>query len=152
MMCLSCASRSKYNPDECYEGIDISGKPVTITYLTIGDKPTNGMTEKVIDELNKILLKKANAKLDIYYVAWDDYLNNYNSALSMDGENIDIIGTGSDWLDAWPNVLNGNFMPLSKDIIKTYCPRTFEHVSDQDWDYCTYNNKIYLIPENEYTQ
>lgn len=150
--CISCASSKKYDKDDCYEGIDISGKPVTITYLTIGDKPTNGMTEKVIGELNKILLKKANAKLDIYYVAWDDYLNNYNSALSLDGDEIDLVGTGSDWLDAWPNVLRGNFLALSEDMLKQYCPRTYANVSEKDWDYCSYNGKIYLIPENEYTQ
>ena len=152
LLCIACGAGQKSEVDECYEGIDISGKPVTITYLTIGDKPTNGMTEKVIDELNKILLKKANAKLDIYYVAWDDYLNNYNSALSMDGESLDIVGTGSDWLDSWPNVLNGNFMPLDRETLKTYCPQTYAHVSDKDWSYCTYNDKIYMIPENEYTQ
>lgn len=150
--CISCASPKKYDKDDCYEGIDISGKPVTITYLTIGDKPTNGMTEKVIGELNKILLKKANAKLDIYYVAWDDYLNNYNSALSLDGDEIDLVGTGSDWLDAWPNVLRGNFLALSENMLKQYCPRTYANVSEKDWDYCSYDGKIYLIPENEYTQ
>ncbi len=131
--------------------VDFSEEPTTITYLTIGDKPTNGMTERVIKELNKILVKRVNCKLDIYYVGWNDYLSKYNSALkSVDG--IDLIGTSTDWLDAWPNVVEGNFLPMSKEKIKTFCPRTYTHVTENQWNKCTYNGNIYFIPENEYTQ
>ena len=131
--------------------VDFTEEPTTITYLTIGDKPTNGKTENVIKELNKILVKKVNAKLDIYYVGWDDYLNQYNSALRT-AENIDLIGTSTDWLDAWPNVVDGNFLPMSKEMIRTFCPRTYFNVMEEQWNKCTYNGNIYFIPENEYTQ
>ena len=57
--------------------IDYTKNPVTITYLTIGEKPSNGRTEEVIKELNSILEKEVNARLDIYYIPWKDYLENY---------------------------------------------------------------------------
>ncbi len=133
-------------------GINFNEDPVTITYLTIGDKPDNGRTEEVIEKLNKILRKRVNAELDIYYVAWDHYLSNYDKALSTEDLGIDLVGTGADWLDAWPNVINGNFMPLSEEMLKTYCGRTYENISAEEWEDCKYGDDIYLIPENEYTQ
>ena len=49
---MACGSSKKSASDFQYRNIDISGPTVTITYLTIGDKPINGMTEKVLEKLN----------------------------------------------------------------------------------------------------
>lgn len=132
--------------------IDFTEEPVTITYLTIGDKPGNGRTEEAIEKLNEILKKRLNAKLDIYYVGWDNYLQNYNKTLESGNLNIDLIGTGADWLDAWPNVIKGNFMPLSEEMLRKYCAVTYTNVSKNIWSGCSYNGDIYFIPENEYSQ
>ena len=40
-----------------------SGDPVTITYLTIGDKPLNGETEKTMEKLNRILAENTGKPL-----------------------------------------------------------------------------------------
>ena len=132
--------------------IDRSKAPTVITYLTIGDKPHNGQTEAAIAELNKILGRKLNAQLDIYYVGWNDYLANYNRILSDEDAGIDLIGTGTDWLDAWPNVIYGNFMPLTDEMLRNYCSITYANVSMRQWDECKYDGNIFFIPENEYTQ
>ena len=42
--------------------------PVEITMLTLGNKPTNGRLEAMLDKLNPLLIEKANAKLDLFYV------------------------------------------------------------------------------------
>ena len=149
---ISCGKIDNSMDTYQYRGVDISGEPVTITYLTIGDKPINGMTEQVVDKLNEILLKKANAKLDIYYIGWNDYLENYNHTLDMVSVNLDLVATGSDWLDAWPNAVKGNFMPLTEEMLQKCCPQTYKNVSAKEWRCCSYNDKIYFIPENEYTQ
>ena len=81
-LCLSCGTRPAGETKLPDYDIDFNKDPVTITYLTIGEKPTNGRTEEVIEKLNKILIKRVNAKLDVYYIGWDDYLNNYNRTLS----------------------------------------------------------------------
>ena len=135
-----------------YPAVNFMEKPVTITYITIGDKPTNGRTEEVVERINKILEKEINARLDIFYVSWTDYLENYNQTLSEETVNIDLVGTGTDWLDAWPNVVNGNFLPMTEEMIRTYCPRTYANVSSSQWEACKYNGNIYFIPENEYEQ
>lgn len=150
---ISCGSkRDTENLSSAYQNLDFSEEPVTITYLTIGDKPTNGATEEVVEELNKLLLKKANAKLEVCYISWNEYLAYYNSTVANADGNIDLIGIGDDWLDAWQNVMDDNFYPLSEGILKTYCPQTYAQVSEENWDKCKYNGIIYMIPEDNYEQ
>ena len=150
--CIACGMKPEKEHFIVYSDIDFGEPPTTVTYLTIGDKPTNGQTEIVIDELNKILTEKVNAKLDIYYVGWDEYLKKYNNVLSSGNVELDLIGTSTDWLDAWPNVFAGNFMPLSDEMLKAFCPNTYRNVTDEQWDVCSYNGNVYFIPENEYSQ
>ena len=130
---------------------------VVINYMTTGDPPEAG-TEKeanlnaMLDELNKILTEKVNAEIQIYYIPWTDYLSNYNLTLArMDGS-VDLVGTASDWLDAWPNAKNGAFLELSEDMLKTYAPKTWESVPADHWDLCKYNGEIYLMPEDNFAQ
>lgn len=75
----------------------------------------------------------------------------YLTLAQMDGS-VDLVGTASDWLDAWPNAKNGAFLELSEDMLKTYAPKTWESVSQDHWDLCKYNGSIYLIPEDNYAQ
>ena len=152
MICVSCGKSSNNEQTVTFPDVDHSQEPVTITYLTIGDKPTNGRTEQIVDRLNEILIDRVNAKLDIYYVSWDNYLKNYDNILDSGNTSIDLVGTAADWLDLWPNILKGNFMPLSDEMLRTYCPNTYKNISDNQWEKCSYNGTVYFIPENEYTQ
>ncbi|MCR5101051.1 MAG: DUF3502 domain-containing protein [Butyrivibrio sp.] len=136
---------------ETASDIDTS-EHVVITYMTTGGKPTNGATEEMLDELNAILTEKVNAELQIYYIDWTNYLSVYNLTLAQMDGTVDLVGTATDWLDAWPNAKNGAFLELSEDMLKTYCPQTYESVSQEHWDLCKYNGEIYLIPEDNYAQ
>ncbi len=150
---VSCGNeRDTDNLSLAYQNLDFSEEPVTITYLTIGDKPSNGATEEVVEQLNKLLLKKANAQLEVCYISWTDYLTNYNNIVESASGNIDLIGIGDDWLDAWQNVMEDNFYPLSEGILKTYCPQTYAQVSEENWEKCKYNGIVYMIPEDNYEQ
>ncbi len=131
---------------------DNMARHVKITYLTIGNPPANNATREVLDELNKVLREKANAELELIYVPWKDYMLNYNRMLSNKGTILDLVGTASDWLEAWPNVQRGAFMPLSVPMLRKNCPYTFSSVSDEHWDACSFNGRIYLIPEDNYSQ
>lgn len=127
---------------------------VVITYMTTGEPPsgTKEKFDEMMVELNAILTEKINAELQIYFIPWTDYLSNYNLTLaSMDGT-VDLVGTASDWLDAWPNAKNGAFLELSEDMLKTYAPQTWESVPAENWDLCKYNGDIYLMPEDNYAQ
>ncbi len=136
---------------EKWADVDTS-EHVVINYMTTGDAPTNDATQKMLDELNEILNEKVNAELQIYYIGWTDYLSNYNLTLArMDGT-VDLVGTATDWLDAWPNAKNGAFLELSDEMLAKYAPVTYETVSQEDWDLCKYNDNIYLMPEDNYAQ
>ena len=102
-----------FSPD-----IDTS-EHVKIVYVTTGNKPTNGATDEMLEKLNAILTEKVNAELEIYYVEWTDYMTNYNLLLSSLDGSIDLIGTATDWLDAWPNAKKGAFLELPEDMLQT---------------------------------
>lgn len=125
---------------------------VKIVYMTTGDPKDNGATEAMLVELNKILKEKVNAELEIYYIGWTDYLANYNLTLAQMDGSIDLVGTATDWLDAWPNAQNGAFLELSEDMLSTYAPKTYAQVSAEEWEECKYEGDIYLLPENHFTQ
>lgn len=127
---------------------------VVITYMTTGDKPTatEPALEDMLAQLNEILTEKCNAELQIYYIEWTDYLSNYNLTLAQMDGSVDLVGTASDWLDAWPNAKNGAFLELSPEMLQTYAPQTWASVPEDHWDMCKYNGEIYLMPEDNYTQ
>lgn len=127
---------------------------VVITYMTTGEKPTATAEkyDEMMAKLNEILTEKCNAELQTYFISWTDYLSNYNLTLAQMDGTVDLVGTASDWLDAWPNAKNGAFLELSEDMLKTYAPKTWESVPAEHWDLCKYNGNIYLMPEDNYAQ
>lgn len=128
---------------------------VVINYMTTGDKPSGELATTVdaaLAELNDILTEKINAELQIYYISWTDYLSNYNLTLAQMDGSVDLVGTASDWLDAWPNAKNGAFLELSEEMLQTYAPKTWASVSPEHWELCKYDGEIYLIPEDNYAQ
>ena len=124
---------------------------VVITYLVTGDPPTN-RTEEVLAKINEKLTEKVNAELKIRWIEWTDWTTKYNLALATQSGDIDLIGTATDWLNAWPNIQKGAFYPLSEEMLQTYAPNTWAQVSQANWDLCKYNGEIYLMPEDNYAQ
>lgn len=128
---------------------------VKVVYMFTGSKPEGeAMTrfQEMNDKLNEILTEKCNAELEFYWIGWTDYLANYNLTIAaMDGT-VDLIGTASDWLDAWPNAKNGAFLILSEEMLQTYAPQTWASVSPEHWELCKYDGDIYLMPEDNYAQ
>ena len=124
---------------------------VVITYLVTGDIPTN-RTEDVLAKINEKLTEKVNAELKIRWIEWTDWTTKYNLALATQSGDIDLIGTATDWLNAWPNIQKGAFLPLSEEMLQTYAPQTWAQVPQANWDLCKYNGEIYLMPEDNYAQ
>lgn len=62
----SCGGKSA--PKSSAGGKIDTSKHVVIQYMTTGNKPTNGATEKMLAKLNAILNEKCNAELQIYYI------------------------------------------------------------------------------------
>ncbi|MCR4743138.1 MAG: ABC transporter substrate-binding protein [Treponema sp.] len=131
---------------------DIANHHVIITYLTVGNKPKDSGTSEMLEKLNERLTELVNAELEIYYIPWNNYQTNYNLKLAEKDGSIDLIGTATDWLDAWKNAGLGNFLPLSDEMLKTYAPKTWASVSQEHWNVCRLNGDIYFFPEDNYTQ
>lgn len=135
------------------ETVDIdTSEHVVITYMTTGGSDEGNGNPDMLAKLNEILTEKVNAELKIYHIDWTNYLSVYNLTLAQMDGSVDLVGTASDWLDAWPNAKNGAFLELSEDMLKTYAPKTWESVPAEHWDLCKYNGEIYLMPEDNYAQ
>ncbi|MBB6675613.1 ABC transporter substrate-binding protein [Cohnella nanjingensis] len=130
-------------------GVDTS-KFVKISYVILGDKPSNGQFEATMKEVNKIMKEKINAELEWKWVEWADWQTKYNLLLAS-GEPVDLITIGTDWLDTWANAQRGAFLNLD-DLLPKYAPFTWESVPQENWAQSKYNGKIVLIPEDAYTQ
>ena len=123
-----------------------------VVYMTTGNKPSDTATQEMLKELNKILKEKANAELEIYYIPWTNYQTQYNLTLAQMDGTVDLVGTASDWLDAWKNSKNGAFCAIPEEEIQKWAPKTWNSVSKEHWDMCRYDGKIYLMPEDNYAQ
>ena len=136
---------------EKWADVDTS-KHVVINYMTTGDAPKTGCNPEMLAQLNAILTEKVNAEINIVWISWTDYLANYNLRIAaMDG-GIDLIGSSTDWLDAWPNSKRGGFLELDTDMLAKYAPVTYATVPQEHWDVCTYEGDIYFIPEDNFSQ
>ena len=60
--------------------IDTS-KHEVINMLVLGNKPTNGRLEAMLDKLNPILTEKVNAELEFTYIEWTDWQKQYHLKL-----------------------------------------------------------------------
>lgn len=130
------------------------GKSTEITMLVLGDKPSNGRLENMLEVLNDKLKEKVNATLDLHYVEWADWQTQYNVELLSGDGSIDLITTATDWLYGWENAQKGAFLPLSEEMLKENAPKTWEQVSEfDDWDLTKLEDgNIYLIPEDNFKQ
>ena len=77
--------------------IDTS-KHEVINMLVLGNKPTNGRLEAMLDKLNPILTEKVNAELEFTYIEWTDWQTQYNLKLLSGDSSLDLICTATDWL------------------------------------------------------
>src|SRR5688572_29507511 len=96
-----------------------------ITMLTMGNKPTNGRMEAMLEVLNARLKEKVSAELDMFFIEWTDWQTQYNIQLLSGDDNVDLIGTATDWLFAWENATKGAFLPLTEEMLKANAPKTW---------------------------
>lgn len=142
---------SKKENGDVAQNIDTS-EHVKIKFVVLGNKPTNGRLENMLKVLNEKMTEQINAEIEMHYVEWADWQTQYNLLLASGDDTVDLITTATDWLDAWPNVKRGAFLPLTEEMLKTYAPKTWESVSQEHWEECKYEGEIYLVPEDNYAQ
>lgn len=139
------------DPWAAWADVDTS-EHVVINYMTTCDVPTSTANTDMLAELNAYLTEKINAEIQIYYIGWTDYLSNYNLTLAQMDGTVDLVGTATDWLDAWPNAKSGAFLELPEEMLQTYAPKTWASVKPEIWEMCKFEGDIYLMPEDNYAQ
>lgn len=115
---------------------------VKLTGYLIGEAPP-GLPE-VLRALNDKLKQDINATLELNYIAWDELASRY-SLLLESGENIDFI-FAADWSSYTAEASRGAFMPLSKELLRTYMPRHMALMPEEAWRASLVNGQSYMIP------
>ncbi|MNB93377.1 hypothetical protein D3C75_405090 [compost metagenome] len=115
---------------------------VRLTGYLIGEAPP-GLPE-VLRALNDKLKQDINATLELNYIAWDELASKY-SLLLESGENIDFI-FAADWSFYTTEAARGAFMPLSKELLRTYMPRHMALMPDEAWQATLVNGQSFIIP------
>lgn len=101
----------------------------------------------VNDELNKMLLEKANMTVNIKMLDWNAYDQKMNMIISTK-EEFDLCWTAPQTNDYYNNIARNAFVPLD-DLMDEYAPKTKAMVSDKIWDAARVNGKIYASINNQ---
>jgi hypothetical protein len=128
------------------------GRLTPITFLLLGNKPTNGRAEAAVAEVNKIVGPRLGVELKTQYIEWADWQNQYQLVLASGDPNIDLVVSATDWLYAWELSRKGAFLPLTPELIQKNAPQTWAAIPKSHWDLCTENGSIWFIPEDQYSQ
>ncbi|KUP21759.1 ABC transporter substrate-binding protein [Paenibacillus sp. DMB5] len=115
---------------------------VKLTGYLIGEAPP-GLPE-VLRALNDKLKQDINATLELNYIAWDQLASRY-SLLLESGENIDFI-FAADWSFYTAEASRGAFMPLSKEMLRSYMPRHMALMPEEAFQATLVNGQSYMIP------
>ena len=112
--------------------------PTTIKMYQIGDKPDN--LDKLLENANKILEKKVNAKLEMQYLGWGDYSKKM-SVITSSGENYDIAFADNYVVTAQ----KGAYADLT-DLYKKEGKELYKALDPAYIKGNTVNGKIYAVP------
>jgi len=111
-------------------GSEEGEKPVELVWYTIGTPQKD--LDKVNAEVNKYLLEKINATVDINMLDWGDYSQKMG-VMTASGEEVDIMFTASWAFDYVQNARKGAFYPIDellqthgKDIVAALDPAFLE--------------------------
>lgn len=118
---------------------------VELVWYTIGDEPKD--MNLVEDKINKYLIGKINATIDIRFVDYADF-NNVMETKTKNKEDYDLVFTSS-WANNYlDNAKKGNFMELN-DLLKEYGQECFRAIDDSFWKGSYVNGGIYAVPNQK---
>lgn len=120
-------------------------KPVKLTWYTIGTPQKD--VDLVEEELNKYLLEKINATVDLIQIDWGEYTQKMQVKIGS-GENFDIMYTCSWANDYATNVAKGALLPLN-DLLDQYGQGIKENLHPLFFEGATINGKVYGLPTNK---
>lgn len=125
-----------------YDAIDLS-KPYTVNMCLIGYIPEDW--DKVLALANDYL-KPFNTTLEVDFIPWADYQDNYLQVISSN-KNYDLVFTAP-WCYLYSEAAKGTFYTLDSKFAGTYMPLTYRYQKSDSWDETTLNGKTVAIPSN----
>lgn len=120
-------------------------KPVKLVWYTIGTPQKDG--DLVEEELNKYLLEKINATVDIKMLDWGEYSQKMQVKVGS-GENFDIMFTCSWANDFAANVSKGALLPLN-DLLESHGKDIKESLNPLFLEGAAINGQVYGLPTNK---
>ncbi|EGT3616623.1 extracellular solute-binding protein [Clostridium perfringens] len=116
-----------------------------LVWYTIGIEPED--MEKVEKEVNKYLMEKINATIDIRFIDYVDFTKVMNNK-TMEGENFDLVFTSSWANDYLPNVKEGNFLNLN-DLLEQYGKDVYNEIDERFWKGIEVDGALYAVPNQK---
>jgi putative aldouronate transport system substrate-binding protein len=121
-------------------------EPVELVFYLVGDPGKD--YEAVVTELNKYLSEKINTTIDFRFTTWTDWNQKYNLVLSS-GEQCDLM-YAADWTSYFTLAQTGAFYELD-DMLGEYAPNLAGLISQNVYDMCKVDGKLYCIPADQTT-
>jgi len=127
--------------DSMYSGVDLSTQGHLVT-IWLGDTPTD--MQVVLDELNPILLSKANTTIETQFLSWAEWNTRYSLLLAA-GEPCDMIFTG-DWAYYSVEAAKGSFMEITDEWMARVMPQAHATHPAVAFDQMRIDGKVYAVP------
>lgn len=121
------------------------GDAVTLKYYTIGSEPRD--KTMVLEEVNKYLVEKINAKLDMTFIDYGDYTQKM-SVIINSGENYDLAFTAAWAGDYLGNARKGAFLDLTP-YLDTIGKDMYEAIDKRFWEGSEIDGKNYAVPNQK---
>jgi len=119
--------------------------PYVIDYYMLANSASYEV-DYIMDEINKIILPKLNATVNITMVTWDDWFVKTNGDIRA-GEKVDIVFT-ADWWQYMDSIASGYFLPLD-DLLDQYGSNARELLGDTFITGCQVDGILYGVPTNK---
>lgn len=124
--------------------LQAANKPVNLKMYLLGDKPQD--TDLVYAEINKLLQKDINAKVEVSFLSWGEWQQRY-PLLFASGEEFDLI-YAANWTNYNTQALKGGFKEITKALLKKYAPKTAASMYADAWEQAKVAGKVYMVPMN----
>ncbi len=122
---------------------DDMSEQVNLVWVLPLDEPA-GYPE-VIEEVNKYLLEKINATLEIQFIQPGDFVTKANMMLASQDDSWDLMFT-SNWQNPYEdNALKGGYYDLT-EILQSETPELYNYFDKMYWEGLELNNQIFAVP------
>lgn len=123
---------------------EADGEVPTLTWLVPGEKQPD--VALVMEELNKILVEKIGAKLDLQFIDTGAY-NEKMTMFMASGDEYDLCFTG--YINKYQDAAKKGGLLQLDELLKT-TPDLVETLPDYIWDIANFNGGIYAVPNQQF--